>query len=132
MFAALSERAVKHATQALMRSEQWVLLYLCRQLFSVEHAVLARECPERARSEAVACMNAAESVLLLFNVIRTAVDVHLGGVYDVIEENLLADTLVNIRDILSTRAGKSSPRGRPAVERYYRLIRHLRTCSRVF
>ena len=115
-----------------MSSDRWVLLYLCRQLFSVEHEALARECPERARCEAVACMNAAKSVLLLFDVIRMAVDVHLSGVYDVIEENRLAETLANIREKLSARAGKSSPRDKPAVEKYYRLVRHLRTCSRVF
>ena len=63
--------------------------------------------------------------------IRTAVDVHLGGVYDFIEEKRLADTLANIRDILSAREGKCSPRVKPAVERYYRMVRYRRTCSRV-
>ncbi|CDF40903.1 unnamed protein product [Chondrus crispus] len=131
-FAALSRRAVKHATQALTRSDQCVLLCLCAQLFDVEHAGLARECVDRARRAAVACMNAAERVLLLLDVSRTAVAVHEAGVCDVTEENRLADTLGKIRDILAGRAAKSSPLGKLAAARYQRLVRHLKSCSKVF
>lgn len=131
-FDSLSSRAVKHATRSLTRSDQCVLLCLCAQLFAKEQGERSLDCLQRAGEAAVACMNAAERVLLLLDVGRTAVAVHENGICDVTDNGRLAGIIRNVRGILSGRAAKSSPLGKLAAGRYQRLVNHLRAVSKLF
>lgn len=77
-------------------------------------------------------MNAAERVLLLLDVARTATGIHESGVHDVAEGGMLGDVMRRVRGILSGRGAKSSPLGKLAVARYQRLVNHVRTVAKLY
>lgn len=128
---ALWRRAVKHASRALTRSDQCVLLCLCAQTCAEGDGGLAVRCLEDAVQAAKACVNAAERLLLLLDCARAGVSVQERGV-EVAEGGRLGEVFRAARGILAGRAAKSSALGKLAAGRYQRLAAHVRARAKAF
>lgn len=125
-YEALSTRAVKHATRALTRSDQCVLLCRCALLFNSDLGQRALNCIQKALTAADYCVSAAERVLLLLDIASVAVRVHEDSVCDVCHDGLLASVMYKIRHCLGARRAKTSALGKVALARYQRIIAYIK------
>ena len=126
----LRSRAIMHASRALTRSDQTILLCQCAGMFRGKHVgdeKVARECLEKAYDVGNSCGNAAERVLLLLDVSRSGVRLHEEGLVDICDEGLLGEMLKRIRMMLSGRKAKATAVGKIAAARYQRLVGHIRS-----
>ncbi|PXF41784.1 Vacuolar protein sorting-associated protein 35B [Gracilariopsis chorda] len=131
-FEALANRAIKHATRSLTRSDQCVLLCMCAKVAPKSMKGSPISCLMKAEEAAECCVNAAERVLLMLDVASCAAQVHETKMANVCEGQFLGELMKKVREIMSSKQNKGSALGKVVAIRYGKLVGYLKQRLDVF
>eukprot|EP00178_Gracilaria_changii_P003974 TRINITY_DN1607_c0_g1_i1.p1 TRINITY_DN1607_c0_g1~~TRINITY_DN1607_c0_g1_i1.p1 ORF type:complete len:863 (+),score=107.90 TRINITY_DN1607_c0_g1_i1:13830-16418(+) len=131
-FEALATRAMKHATRALTRSDQCILLCQCAKVVGSWMGASGLAWLAKAQEAAECCVSAAERVLLMLDVANCAVRMHEMKVANVCEGQFLGEVLKKVRNMISLRRGKSSSMGKLVAGRYQTLVLYIKRELKLF
>ncbi|KAI0566862.1 Vacuolar protein sorting-associated protein [Gracilaria domingensis] len=131
-FEALATRAMKHATRALTRSDQCILLCQCANIVGAWMGATGLAWLAKAQEAAECCVNAAERVLLMLDVANCAVRMHERKVVNVCEGQFLDGVMKKIRNMISSKRGRGSSLGKLVAGRYQTLVNYIKRELKIF